>query len=816
MKKIISLVLSLLMLASLSLTFTSCGEKKQKLPDKVVLENVWNVKTVDLPAELTQVKDNNYSIGGFYCSNDTLYMNARIYDDQGQKSIIFSSPIDNINLKPVLTIEDSTDAYSTPDVYRSRNLQMIRPCDDGFWALFGEYYSDYRDPENGISESYSSFEKYDRNGNKLATYSSKEIFGKITDRWGNESFPYISDILERGNEIILFDRQNAMVYIAPSDFSKENIKSYSTASDDEEGNRYIYGSGVIDGKITVLQYDNNWNLIPKYLDESAGTFISALPEGVDNPFEDTFGNFMTGDAMYVIDDSSILYRLDPKTFEKQPVINYINSSINPSRIGQPVGNDSVMVVMEWDRNYEKQNLLVMTPNKEVIEKYVITYASRYQDSNVTDAAIEFNRANSEYCIQMRNYSEYDNYNQETGEFTVNSGTQMDLDMLSSTKRPDIIDLSNIGFVKYARMGLLADLGALIDADETVNRSDYLENILNACSFGGKIYAMPMTLSLQTTAAKLSIMGDKIKLSFEDLTALQEEYPEASLFELTTTRNEILLQFFAADYTHYIDQQNATCNFTDGSFARLLEYAASFPEAIDWESYYGDDYDWQAENDKYKNNQTLFASFYIGDFTDLRYMTNNFGEELALPGFPTTAKSGSLVVPSNLYGITSSSPFTDKCWEFIKTLMNTSNSYGFQMDIKSLEEKAAEAMKAPDSSNEGPIFIGGAVAYTVEETVAVATTVVDDMIAIDPVEPGDPGDPGDQDEPYYYWNRPITQSEVDRIMNILKSTENLYIEDANITKIIQECVAPFFAGQKSADEVCKQLQSRVSLILSENQ
>ncbi|MFR7742948.1 MAG: hypothetical protein ACLU3I_06435 [Acutalibacteraceae bacterium] len=65
--------------------------------------------------------------------------------------------------------------------------------------------------------------------------------------------------------------------------------------------------------------------------------------------------------------------------------------------------------------------------------------------------------------------------------------------------PDLLFVNGLPFAQYARQGLLEDLYAWIDTDETLSRTDFTQNLLHALETGGALYCLPQTYLSQTVA-----------------------------------------------------------------------------------------------------------------------------------------------------------------------------------------------------------------------------------------------------------------------------------------------------------------------------
>ena len=62
--------------------------------------------------------------------------------------------------------------------------------------------------------------------------------------------------------------------------------------------------------------------------------------------------------------------------------------------------------------------------------------------------------------------------------------------------------------------------------------------------------------------------------------------------------------------------------------------------------------------------------------------------------------------------------------------------------------------------------------------------------------------------------PLTQEQVDYFMSIINSVDGSYNYDDELVTVVSEEAAAFFAGQKSAEEVAKLIQSRVQIYVNE--
>ena len=65
--------------------------------------------------------------------------------------------------------------------------------------------------------------------------------------------------------------------------------------------------------------------------------------------------------------------------------------------------------------------------------------------------------------------------------------------------------------------------------------------------------------------------------------------------------------------------------------------------------------------------------------------------------------------------------------------------------------------------------------------------------------------------YFY---ALTQAQADKLLEVINTTTRVYSYNDSLISLVLEAVQPFFAGQKSAEEVARLTQSRVKLYVNE--
>lgn len=273
-------------------------------------------------------------------------------------------------------------------------------------------------------------------------------------------------------------------------------------------------------------------------------------------------------------------------------------------------------------------------------------------------------------------------------------------------------------------------------------------------------------------------------------ALAKEYPDAQLMQYTTKESalQMCLQY---NSNSFIDYTTGTCSFDSPEFVRVLEFANSFPKEYN----YDDESSFPA---MIQSGQVLLADVYLSDVQNYQMYRLMMEEEATGIGYPTVDGSAGIYLNSyEMYGIAASSDCVDGAWAFIESTLAKSEDenmhrWNFPSRKDELEEMFADAMKPAYQYDEN-----GEIMYD---------------------EEGNPLQYPKTTWGYDDWEAEIyaaTQEEVDEIKDMIALAKPQSNGDQTIFTMIMEEAESYFAGQKSAQDVAKVIQSRVEIYVSEN-
>lgn len=421
----------------------------------------------------------------------------------------------------------------------------------------------------------------------------------------------------------------------------------------------------------------------------------------------------------------------------------------------------------------------------------MTLAMFGSDTNMLRKIIDFNKSSQEHKILVTDYSTYATAEDYSAGITVLNNE------IAAGRVPDIIyNTGSFDFRNYAEKGMLADFYGLMETDGEIKREDYCANVFQAFETDGKLYELVHDFYVETMVGKRSIFGDDTSLKWEKMNQVLAEYPDASAFQNTTTRDMVLNWALRYCMDEFVDWQNSTCHFDSADFRSLLAFAAKFPEAIDYDKLYEDEDAWAMQEQQFITNASLLNPLTISNMRDIKNITyGSFLEEVTPVGFPNNRGMGSSICAVGSFGISEKSAHKQAAWEFVRQFILPEQQmpkeddryyrYGLPVYRPTLVELASYMTEKPyyvDSESGEKVYYDNTVTVNGQEVVV----------------------------------EPATQQEMTRWLDFILSVDKRVNSATDkLVNIVNEEAAAYFNGQKSVEEVTGIIQSRMSIYISEN-
>ncbi len=517
-----------------------------------------------------------------------------------------------------------------------------------------------------------------------------------------------------------------------------------------------------------------------------------VPNGIYNLAQNFSGDY---DFCYTDGSNFMGYKLADGKQEK--ILNWINCDVDNANSGSTVvlPDGRVMTTeLTWDKDYTHASVrlvfLKKVPASTVPQKTKLTFATQSLNYQARSAIVEFNRKNTEYRIELRDYSEYN-----TEEDYSAGLTKLTTEIMAGNV-PDILDLNGLPIDKLASRGLLLDLYPLLDADPELGRDAIFPSVLRALEQNGKLYRTASGFQISTVVGAASVVGDRPGWTMDQFKKALASMPEGCVpFNQYTTRGEILDQMLRMAMGELIDWDTGKCSFDSPVFRDILEFSAGFPESFDWENYeYTEDDD---EPNRIAAGRQMLMQVYLDDFNTLQMYNAMFGGEATFIGYPVSEGVGSALSPNEGgYAISSSCAAPEAAWQFVRKSFTkeyqTQYGWGFPSNRAAFDERLKDAMTPEYQKDMNGNFILDENGEKIE------------------ISRGGWGW-GSLTVEFYA----LKQDEADQIMEIINTATRVQDQSDNeLMEIITQDTAPYFAGQKSLNDVVKQLQSKMNIYINE--
>lgn len=749
----------------MTLGLGACGGKGGDDNGQLAKENVYSFQ------EIVPVSDQE-NISGLTYRDGRLYMlvTQYEYDEEGNGKETFGYYSFNTDGSDKNFVElvrsEREESYS----YMNSTLFA-----DGetIYGVENSIFEDYSDPDNSIYEDRYYLSCWDMEG--------KLLWSERIDNADPEGYTYCNYLLNGGEgralAIMGGSKYEAVVY-GPD--GKEVIRR------ELDQNLFERTNGVFtrsDGTLMVMSYNDDWT---KFYMQSYDIESGNTGEQTEITFSNNFSVYQGVNSDLLLTNGMGVYTWNVGDAEPKMLMSYVNSDLptNNMRYIQIVDDQHFAAVYNDINNWEtKLGYFTYVDPADIPDREVLVLGGEYFSSDLKSRVIDFNKTNDRYRITLKDYSIY-NTNDDW-----NAGhTRLNND-ITSGQMPDIMVMNDISsYSNYVSKGVLADVGKLLEADEELGKLEYLQNVRDAFSIGGKLYAVVPSFNVRTMIAKKSLVGEPEVWTMADVEAVLATMPEGATAFGDMMRDSYLFYVMSYAGQDFVDLETGKCNFNSQSFIEMLEYAKTLP--TEYPEDYWENYDYSSYQSQYRENRSLLCDMYMSNIQDAKMTIKGLmGEEITFVGFPTAQGGGSTLSAGNYtFVLSARSKHLDGAWAFVRQFLtpeyqSSDELYDMPVLKSAFLERAKKATERP---------------YWTDED----------------------GNKEYYDDTWYINGEdivlePFTQEEVDEICEFIYSVNRTPYYNEDITNIITEEAAAFFEGQKSVQDVVDIIQSRAQVFVNEN-
>ena len=481
-----------------------------------------------------------------------------------------------------------------------------------------------------------------------------------------------------------------------------------------------------------------------------------------------------------------LFELDCNTGKIQKILNFIDCDINADNINYILYlSDGTLCVLTQDNNWTSTEIdYLYKQDENEKQKTELTIGVLYLDNRLKEKVISYNKSHDDVRFKIKEYYGEDEEDYDKAISKFNSD-------IASGNCPDIIDFgsSMVDMHQYIEKGLIEDLTPYFDKDEEINIEDFVQSVVETYKVNGKLYGLPEGFMIEGFYGAASVVGDKIGWTLDEFLQIVNKFEKGTEITSYMTREGIMELLCNCNMSEYVDWSKGECYFDKEDFVKILELSSNY---ISSEEYFKNiEEDDVSEVTKIRNKQQILFNADIADCGDYMVAKEIFGEDITFKGYPSSEGNGTAVFSSggSLLAISSKSKYKDEAWEFVRQLYfpleENDDMYGLpirQKDLDALLEKAKTPVKYIDENGN-------------EQVESISSSWLFEDVEINVPYP--------------------TDEDIAEIKEIINSVDTLSDSNEKIMEMINEEAEAFYKGQKSAEEVAKIIQSRVSVYVKEN-
>ena len=315
---------------------------------------------------------------------------------------------------------------------------------------------------------------------------------------------------------------------------------------------------------------------------------------------------------------------------------------------------------------------------------------------------------------------------------------------------------------------MEDLTAYAEKSEVVHLEDYYPKVLECGRKEGILVTIPKYFEIDTVITSKNYFGDAT-WNYPQLLDFCNSHPN-SRFYYNTSPELLLAMLLRESIDYFVDEDQGTCHFDSEEFRAFLEYAGSYSA---WGSRTFDPIDPEDHAGSLRDGKVLAWYFYIRNLSNLKDVRKDFGDAANFVGFPNKGEKPihRIWMDHSTFAITSTSDNKEVAFQFLEWYLTLDEDPVLTVDPlrlcanrKEMEEKIELAMAGRENINGG--------------------------------------------EPT------VTEEDLKTLRILLEDLEPMPDDNDPLYKIVFAETKPYFAGDKTLDEVIDVIQNRATLYMQE--
>ncbi|MBR1457208.1 MAG: extracellular solute-binding protein [Oscillospiraceae bacterium] len=544
-----------------------------------------------------------------------------------------------------------------------------------------------------------------------------------------------------------------------------------------------------DGRVAMETWDDGMRLLA--VDRKSGSLerIALIKD---------FAEHLTagaGEYDFYYTSGTRFYGYDLAAQEAAELLDWLSCDLSADELqGAVVGNGGqIRAVSRTPGEAPEWVTLEKTLRGTVSERQVLTLGT-LSPQGVSDAVLRFNRSQDAVRIELRDYSAYVGDDADSYEV----GLQKLTTEIMAGDVPDLLALESLPYAQLAAKGLLEDLYPYLDADPDLARGDFFENVLHGMEVGGGLYQVSPGFTVITLMGPSDVVGDTPGWTYDEFDAVVAELPEGcTALGPEVGRDGILEMCTYLSLGDFVDWGTGRCDFDSEGFRRLLRFCAQFPK-LEQRAYDED----SSDMSRIAEGRQLLVYTGLYNVDEAVYNDQYFSGRSTYIGFPTLHGTGNVLYPTSGYAMSAACADKEAGWSFLRAFFTQEYQEKYGAEIGLPLNRAAfrtaldEAMRVEYEKDAEGHYVLDANGERIPTSKGGISLSVGGGARMD----------------FELWA--MTQEQADKLLQVIETSDRAVDLNSALFGIVKSEAEAYFAGQKTAEEVARLVQSKASLYVSE--
>ncbi len=285
----------------------------------------------------------------------------------------------------------------------------------------------------------------------------------------------------------------------------------------------------------------------------------------------------------------------------------------------------------------------------------LTLACFTLDPLIEERIVDFNNTNTEYYIEVLDYSQFNT----ADDFTAGD-MKLKTDIMGGNT-PDLIEIGQTPIEIYTNKGLFVDLNEFLEIDEQFSRSTFVPGALRALSSGDKLYRLSPYFTVVSLYGKSSTIGQRTSWTLPELQNFLAEHSSVEMAFVNMPYAHVLHSLSMYTVDQFVDGENGLTNFKSDAFITLLETVKEYSRTESLE--------YKEVSEELLADRGLLATGYIGNVKNFASIYDELQGDLNFIGYPTEKGSGNVADFFSTFAMFADSEHKQGAWQFLRSLLD---------------------------------------------------------------------------------------------------------------------------------------------------